>query len=259
MNLSEIKAALSDTPVPEVKYFDSIGSTNDIAMDWALQGAEDYSLVFADQQTSGRGRLGRKWVTESGAALAFSLVIHPTQEETEAITLFSPLGALAISDSLEILYNLDTQIKWPNDVLYRKSKFSGILVETSWMDNRVEGIIIGIGANIKPSSVPPADTMLYPATCIEDAIGMTVNRLRLLNIIIKRIIHWREHFQTASFLAAWEEKLAFKGEWVQILQPKQETLTGKLLGVELNGNLVLETETGERLSISVGDLHLRPI
>ena len=258
MDINTIKEALKDTPVPEIKYFDSTGSTNDEAMDWALNGAKDYSLVIADIQTSGRGRLGRKWVTEPGTSLAFSLIFHPTKKEIDGITLFSPLGALAISESLKQLYNIDTEIKWPNDVLYQRSKFCGILVETSWMENRIEGIVIGIGINIKPASIPPADMLQFPATCVENAVGFSVDRLDVLSKLMNRIVFWRERFQTTEFMEKWENLLAFKGEWVQIVQPKQENIIGRLIGVDLNGNLRLKDRTDKEISIIAGDLHLRP-
>ncbi len=260
MDINTIKEALKDTPVSDIKYFESIGSTNDIAMDWALNGAKDYSLVLADQQTSGRGRLGRKWVTESGSSLAFSLIVHPTRKEIDGITLFSPLGALAISETLKQRYNIDTEIKWPNDVLYQRSKFCGILVETSWMENRIEGIVLGIGINITQASVPPADRLQFPATCVESAVGFPVDKLEVLSKLINRIVFWRERYQTTEFLEKWESVLAFKGEWVQIVQPQQEDIIGKLIGVDLNGNLRLkDRRTDKEISIIAGDLHLRPI
>ena len=260
MDINDLKRNLQGLPIYDLKYFESVGSTNDIAMDWALDGARDYSLVFADKQTSGRGRLGRKWVTTPGSAIAFSLIISPSEQEINSITLFSPLGALAISEALNNLYGLKTEIKWPNDVLYKRSKFSGILVETSWLNNQIEGIIIGIGINILPGSIPPDDTLLYPATCVQDAVGKPVDRLEILREIIQRIIYWRGKFNSPEFINAWETKLAFKGEWVNIIQIKENSkIMGKLLGIDNNGNLRLESKTGDEILINSGDLSLRPI
>src|SRR5574340_863899 len=80
---------LEGLPIPAIRYFDSIGSTNDAALRWAEAGAADGSLVVADQQTSGRGRLGRSWVTNPGAALAFSMVLRPSDDEMGRLELFS--------------------------------------------------------------------------------------------------------------------------------------------------------------------------
>src|SRR5919197_5161721 len=100
MNQTELKKALSKLPLGDVKYFDSIGSTNTEALAWATNDAEDLSLVIADEQTAGRGRLDRKWFTPKGTALAFSLILRPTSEEKLYLTRIVGLAALAITDAL---------------------------------------------------------------------------------------------------------------------------------------------------------------
>src|SRR5215208_2810502 len=101
MNQDELKKALSKLPLGEVKYFDSIGSTNNEALAWATKDAKDLSLVIADEQTAGRGRLDRKWFTPPRTALAFSLIIHPTADEKGYLTRLVGLAALAIVDALQ--------------------------------------------------------------------------------------------------------------------------------------------------------------
>ncbi|MEN4100610.1 MAG: biotin--[acetyl-CoA-carboxylase] ligase, partial [Anaerolineaceae bacterium] len=118
---------LAGLPVSELRYFDSIGSTNDEALRWAEQGAPDAALVVADTQTAGRGRMDRRWVTRPGVALAFSLALRPTPVEASALGLFSPLGALAVAAALRENYGLLAEVKWPNDVLLERRKCCGIL------------------------------------------------------------------------------------------------------------------------------------
>src|SRR5678815_4769447 len=101
MNQDELKNALSKLPLGNVKYFDSIGSTNTEALAWATSDAKDLSLVIADEQTAGRGRLDRKWFTPRGAALAFSLIIRPTAEEKTFLSRMVGLAALAVVDALQ--------------------------------------------------------------------------------------------------------------------------------------------------------------
>ena len=92
MDLISLKQNLKGLPIADIRYFPSTGSTNEDALHWAAQGADDGSLVIADQQTSGRGRLGRKWVTNPGAALAFTLILQPTEKEINQLSFFSPSG-----------------------------------------------------------------------------------------------------------------------------------------------------------------------
>src|SRR5687768_18372917 len=100
MNQSELKKALSKLPLEEVRYFDALGSTNNEALAWATSGAKDLSLVIADEQTAGRGRLDRKWFTPKGTALALSLILRPTAAEKLYLTRIVGLAALAVTDSL---------------------------------------------------------------------------------------------------------------------------------------------------------------
>src|ERR671922_1973231 len=100
MNQNELKKALSKLPLGEIRYFDSIGSTNNEALAGATQGAKDLSLVIADEQTAGRGRLDRKWYTPRGTALAFSLILRPTAGEKPYLSRIVGLAALAVTDCL---------------------------------------------------------------------------------------------------------------------------------------------------------------
>src|ERR1044071_5601669 len=101
MNQNELKKTLSKLPLGDIRYFDSIGSTNNEALAWATGDAEDLSLVIADEQTAGRGRLDRKWFTPKGTALAFSLIMRPTADEKQYLTRMVGLAALAVVDTLQ--------------------------------------------------------------------------------------------------------------------------------------------------------------
>ena len=100
MDEAQVKAALRALPLSGLRVFATLGSTNDEALAWAASGAEDLSLVIADEQTAGRGRSNHHWYTPPGAALAFSLILRPTAYEAAHATRFSGLGALAVADSL---------------------------------------------------------------------------------------------------------------------------------------------------------------
>src|SRR5512134_3605246 len=143
MNQNELKKALAKLPLGDVRYFDSIGSTNNEALAWATSGAKDLSLVIADEQTAGRGRLDRKWLTPKGTALAFSLILCPTAGEKLHLTRIVGLAALAVADALRTR-GLAAQIKWPNDVLLNDSKVAGILIESVWSGDEPDCVVIGI-------------------------------------------------------------------------------------------------------------------
>lgn len=260
MDENSLRRTLADLPATEIRYFDQVGSTNDAALAWAENGARDGSLVAANSQSAGRGRLGRRWVTEPEAALAFSLVLRPEPWEVERLGLFSPLGALAVSQALEDLTGLAPKIKWPNDVLVGGRKLCGILLEASWLGERLQAMVVGIGVNVLKGSVPPADTLLFPATSLEDVLSRTVEREQLLHAILSAFFDWRERIASLEFLKAWEDRLAFKGEWVRVENAVDgQSVAGQVLGIDPAGELRLRSASGEEITVNTGDVRLRPV
>lgn len=257
MNQNELKKALSKLPLGDVHYFDSIGSTNNEALAWGTSGARDLSLVIADEQTAGRGRLDRKWFTPKGTALAFSLILRPSAEEKPHLTRIVGLAALAVADALRTR-GLAAQIKWPNDILLDGRKVAGILIESVWSGDEVDCLVIGIGLNVLKGAVPSADLLQFPAISLEEALGSAVDRARLLHDILAAVIALRPHLGTDSFLASWEKALAFRGEQVQVEGGDEVPMTGKLLGLESDGSLRLSGEAGRSVTVRFGDVRLRP-
>jgi BirA family transcriptional regulator, biotin operon repressor / biotin---[acetyl-CoA-carboxylase] ligase len=258
MNTITVTKSLAGLPIPELRYYNSINSTNNEALQWAEKGAPDGALVLADAQTAGRGRMDRRWVTHPGAALAFSLILRPTPAEAEALGLFSPLGALAVAAALAEGYDLPSQVKWPNDVLLNRRKVCGILVEAVWLGSQAQNVVIGIGVNVAPEAVPPDDQVIFPATSVEDALGKKVVRLDLLREVLEQLFAWRSRLGTPAFMQTWEDYLAFKEEWVEVQPPGKPGVAGKLVGLAPTGDLRLLSPAGEVITASAGDLRLRP-
>jgi BirA family biotin operon repressor/biotin-[acetyl-CoA-carboxylase] ligase len=257
MNQNELKKVLSKLPLGDIRYFDSVGSTNNEALAWATSGAKDLSLVIADEQTAGRGRLDRKWFTPKGTALAFSLILRPTSAEKPYLTRVVGLAALAIADALRTR-GLVPQIKWPNDVLLNGRKVAGILVESVWSGEEVDCVVIGVGMNVFRGAVPGEEVLLFPATSLEELLGPEVQREKVLHDILAGIIALRPHLGSDSFIASWDTALAFRGEQVQVEQEDGTWMTGRLLGLEPDGSLKLVDEGGQSRTVRFGDVRLRP-
>lgn len=245
-------------PIGKIRYFDSIGSTNDYAMQWANEGAGDLSLVLADEQTAGRGRVGRKWLTPPGSALAMSLILRPTKDKIAYIPRATALLAISLVDSLR-KHGLDSKIKWPNDVLLGGSKVAGILVESIWTGNKPDALILGMGVNVLKASVPATDELLFPATSIEDELSKPLNREELLKDILIALLAWRHKMGTDSFLSAWQQNLAFFGQQVQVWRGSDQTVIGELIGLNPDGGLKLLDDYGKFVTVHFGEVHLRPL
>lgn len=255
---SELSAALRGLPLGGLRFFDSTGSSNDQALAWAASGAPDLSLVVADEQTSGRGRLGRNWFTPRGAALAFSLVLKPTPAERQFVGRFSGLGALALALALAE-QGVNAEIKWPNDVLIRRKKVAGVLVETVWMGDEIDSLVLGMGINISLDSLPPSEALNFPATYLHAEGLSALPRFDLLKALLRQLIALRASLPGNEFLERWQDLLAFRGEHVQIWQGVAPALTARLVGLELDGSLRVLTPAGEQRAVHFGEVHLRPM
>ena len=255
LNQQELESFLTNLNLNAVRYFDSIGSTNDEAMTWARNGAKDLSLVVADEQTLGRGRLDRPWFTPPQTALAFSLVLRPTHTEKPLLPRMVGLAALALSDVLQSL-NLNPQIKWPNDVLLNGRKLAGILIEAIWFEDEVISIVIGMGLNISKGSVPATDILNFPATSLEGELSYVPDRKLLLHAILANMIALRPHIGTDSFMSSWEKKLAYYGRQVRV-EMGEKSGSGKVMGLESDGSLKLRDDDGKSISVRSGDVRLR--
>jgi BirA family biotin operon repressor/biotin-[acetyl-CoA-carboxylase] ligase len=273
MDQTHLETMLADLSLGAVRYFDQVGSTNDEAAQWAAQAAPDLSLVIADEQTDGRGRAGRHWITPRGTALAFSIILYPTLEESRNISRMTALGALAVCAPLKNRYHLPAKIKWPNDVLLDDKKVAGVLVETQWTGEQPGAVILGLGINVAPASVAFArkreSVLHYPSTCVQSVLGSTVDRLELLHTVCADILHWRSRLNSPDFLQTWEANLAYRNEWVQVIPTKitqslkNETAPlpiqeGQVIGLSNDGSLKLRTRLGKIIALEFGEVHLRP-
>ena len=259
MDLKLLSEALSNTPVSATHAYETIGSTNDEALAWADEGAADNSLVISDEQTKGRGRFNRRWVTRPGSSLAFSLILKPSIAEIEHLSLFAPMCGLAVHDAITTLFNIEPQIKWPNDILIERQKCCGILVEAAWTNGRPEAVVCGIGINITRESVPPADGQLFAAACLEDFVLQPVDRFKVLQQVLVNLQKWRSMLASPTFFEQWTDHLAFIGEQVMIVQSEKQPIIGIEKGIDSHGNLVLLLADNVEKTFEVGDVHLRPL
>lgn len=201
------------------------------------------TMVIADEQTKGRGRYKRKWVSEKGN-LFCSIILQSDDCFADAGKV-SFAASLAILETLEHFGAKDIALKWPNDVLVNNKKISGILIET---DGKKQGVmIVGIGVNLKQA---PRTKTNYPATSLFDEIGKEINpktfaiymRVRLLDLLKQDKLN-----------KLWESHAINKNKEIQI-NLKDKALTGIFKGINKQGHLKLELQNGEKITISAGDV-----
>lgn len=238
-----------------VLTFDSLDSTNTEALKQARQGADEGLCVVARQQTAGRGRHGRTWVSQKDAGLYFSIVLRP-KFDTKFLPLITLMTGVAVHDSLQE-FGLKPDIKWVNDILVNEKKISGILAETTETNDGI-AVIVGIGINLKSSNFPPevADT----ATSIEESGGLPrpVSSTDLVEILTKYLTYFYGILNGESgppeIINEWRRRSSyFSGKTVRVVL-ENETITGETDGLESNGALRVKQTNGDISIVQAGDV-----
>jgi BirA family transcriptional regulator, biotin operon repressor / biotin---[acetyl-CoA-carboxylase] ligase len=162
-------------------WYDTVGSTNDVAAELADVDAPEGTVVVADSQTSGRGRLGRVWCSPPGAGLYLSLILRPRallSTHPHASSLLTLASGVAVAEGVEAATGLSAEIKWPNDLVVGKRKLGGILTEAPVRSGEFEYAVVGIGVNLREGAYPPE--VARRATSIEAELDRPVDRGRLI-------------------------------------------------------------------------------
>lgn len=184
---SDIRAALRTSLLgKDIVTFGRVGSTNDVASALAAGGAVEGTVVVAEEQSRGRGRLGRSWHSPPGCGLWLSIVLRPPLAPDESTTV-SLAGALGVASALERHYGIQARLKWPNDVLVGRRKICGILTEGEFAGTSVSFIILGMGINVlnRESDFPPEIRSI--ATSIRLETGRAVSRGEVLSAVLEGI------------------------------------------------------------------------
>ena len=161
----------------QIRYFSRIDSTNQYAKRIAEEGAPDGTLIIADEQTAGKGRSGRTWVTPPAEAIAFTLLLRP-KLSPDRISMVTLVMGLAVTNAVNSLYGVSAGIKWPNDVVIKGRKLCGILTEMSAEVRQVNYIVIGVGINANLTSFP--EEIREIATSLKLELGRDINRAELI-------------------------------------------------------------------------------
>ena len=255
----DLKQALSGLPIGDVHFFDSIGSTNDYGFECAEAGAPDMTVITAFEQTAGRGRMHRKWVTVPGTSLPMTVIIRPRPGEIDHLNLFSPLTGLAVREALSAGWGIKSEIKWPNDVLLNRKKICGILCEILWEGDQMKSLILGLGTNLLHGAAPDLPDLTYPASSVEDETGIIISRTDWILHFLEQLIRLRPLIGKPEFYTHWENSLAYKGETVTLVHPNETAERGIVKGIDSEGNLIIENRAGQIRTYLAGEISLRPI
>jgi len=235
----------------KIYAFATIDSTNNCAKAVAGCGADEGTVVIAEEQTAGRGRLGRTWIARPNENLTFSLLLKP-QVTPEHLPLFPFFAAVSVASAVEHLTGLKVECKWPNDLLLSGRKFAGILLEGSVKQNAIDHVIVGIGINVNQEVFPPE--LSSRATSLLLETGSHVDRELLFRETLFQLEAQYTQISTKgmnSIIPGWIERSRMINQPVSVLL-QGETITGVMKGLSPEGGLVLAVEGTER-TLHAGD------
>lgn len=226
-----------------ITYLPKVGSTSDVAARIAQTEAGEGRVVVADEQTAGRGRLGRVWISPPGAGLYLSIVLRPAPGVAPLVTL---MAGVAVAEGVEAATGLRAELKWPNDLLVGRRKLGGILAEGSVGAEGLQCVVLGIGVNLLNASYPPE--IAGRATSLESELGRRVDRGLVLAEILAAIA-WRYAHLSAGRRAAliddWRALApSAKGRRVEWDGAEGEVRGGITHGIDESGALVVRTNEG---------------
>lgn len=253
----EIKEGLSAKVFGRnIDYHAEIDSTNLRARKLAAQGAPEGTVVIAERQTNGRGRLGRNWSSQSGLGLWFSLILRP-QVSVSDLGIVTILTAVSLTRAIRKATGIQVQVKWPNDLLYQGCKLAGILAELNGEMDRVNYLILGIGLNVNHETADFPEELREKATSLRLIKQTVFDRKPILQQFLEEFENCYAvlgHRRMDEVIEYAREHSATLGKQVVINQGFGRILTGTALDLDWDGSLWLKDPGGQRVKVYSGEI-----
>ena len=230
----------------KIHYFPEIGSTMDAARELAKKGAGEGTIVIAEAQAHGRGRLSREWLSPKGG-IYFTLILRPKISPMYAPRI-NLMASVAVATTIRKLFGLKAELKWPNDVLFEGKKLCGILAEMDAEMDVVNFVNLGIGINAN-TSIPQFEK---GATSLQDALGKEISRKEFLNSLLMEIKRQQALLMETNLLEEWKKLSATLNKNVEIAAPG-EVIIGRAIDIDTTGALIIRERNGSLKKAMAGD------
>lgn len=238
-------------------HFESITSTNDYAKEIAFK-CDNGTVIVSEEQTSGRGRLGRSWISNKGEGIWMSIILKPDLNPQGAVKL-TQVAAVAVVDSIKDATGLSSGIKWPNDIIVDRKKVCGILTEMNAELDKVYYVVVGIGLNANVTTFP--QDLNDKATSLLISAGKKIDRKQLTALILNNFEKYYGVYLSKGFsyirTMCIKYSLTLNSD-VRIISNNHEYI-GHAIDIDDDGNLVVELKNGDRKTIMSGDVSVRGI
>lgn len=233
--------------------YESVDSTNRVLKTMAADGADHGTLVVANEQTGGRGRRGRGWLTPKDTSIAMSLLLRPEIPPAK-VALLSLAASVAVAKGIRQVTGLEAGIKWPNDIVVNGKKVCGILLEMDADEQNVHYIVAGVGINVHLMDIP--EEIRATATSLDLELGHPCSRVEIVKAVMRATEETKKLLKDGSFMSVYESLSVTLGHPVSV-QAVGETFTGTAEQIREDGVLMVRTESGAVREVMAGDVSVR--
>ncbi len=242
----------------KIIYYDEVTSTNEIAKLLVSRQVEDRTVVVAETQTAGKGRLGKVWDSPKGVGIWLSIILYPPIETSEMSQL-GLVASIAMCNTLQKITDQHIKIKWPNDLVLHDKKIAGILCELVNIGDKKSAIIIGIGVNVNTSRF--AESLPYASSLYLEC-GVTFDRKQIIEEFVQEFENMYDKFlEYKTFKVFLDEykNLCLNLGKVAYIKTKDKQYTANVISINSNGNLVVKDEEEKVFEIFSGEVSIRGI
>lgn len=256
MTTDDILSGLQNQTIGRrIQSYDRVDSTNDLALQCGIDGAEEGTLILAESQTQGRGRHGRRWLAPPESSILASVLLRH-RLRADQVGLPNLIGAVAIATAINELTNLSAWIKWPNDVLIQGKKVSGVLTELEYDRHRQPFFVMGFGVNVNTTWTDLPEELRASATSLRIESKREISRVMLLQAILHRL---EENYlrlkcnDTEPIIVTANRLLHLSSDWIQF-QMAGGVFRGRVEAIDRDGGLILKDMNGKQQKFLVGEV-----
>ncbi len=242
----------------DIYRFGKIDSTNSYLLRLGEKGFPEGTVAVADEQTSGRGRFGRKWQAEPLSSLLFSILLRPTFLNRDEVFILTFSAAVAVADAVESVAGVKSELKWPNDILFRGRKLCGILLESNFEGDKLNHVVLGVGLNVNQTLFP--DEISASAVSLSMIAGRSFDREEVLSSILFSFNDIYESLKAKDFysiMKRWRDRSSMFGKRIKFNVAGKE-FEGTLDEVGDDGAVSILTSSGV-LKFTAGEITISEI
>lgn len=255
VDIKGVKEYMNNNIIEELKYFDSVTSTNELALNMVSSKIQEGDVIIGGEQTKGRGRLKRNWYSPQYLGLWFSIIVKPAKD-FERIPLLTLIGALSVQQAIKNI-KINSDLKWPNDILYNNKKVGGVLSQFRSDGSEIDRVVVGIGLNVNQREFP--EELQDNSISLRMIKGTVIEKEKLLADILDNFSDFYKLFKDGEYskiICSWKKEMSMLNKQIIINSSNGNKMKGKVVDISNKGELIIENTKGVKQKFIAGDVSI---